>query len=336
MKTVAIALFFLFISSSLMAQDYNAVYPMSENPSIHLMTRMYNSETILFEAHPTVRFSFYNNIQKALLNNKHFAESLYLSAQPQLRMYTDKSLPVKTPTYRILLGTQNLYRLPMDDSKELNAHFLGLKLESGHYSNGQSGCAFSSELADGNPLCEGVYDNFTSESKLADSLNRIDGNFSTNLSEIMIQYRFYDLDEDFFPEQMHAISLGYTLFHDKMFGFIDIGGYSDNDIDIYGHHRLNFQYEFMHKLNEDWGSRIAFQQKIELIIGAHASVHPLRSETKVMYYPFINSKVFGFHASFIYGHDNYNYRFLDSGSQVAGGIIIDLFPPFAMKNFDSF
>ena len=92
----------------------------------------------------------------------------------------------------------------------------------------------------------------------------------------------------------------------------------------------------MHKLHEDWGSNIAFQQKLELIIGAHESVNLIRSETKVMYYPFINSKILGFHASFIDGHDNYNYRFLESGNQIAGGIIIDLFPPFAMKNFNPF
>ena len=104
-------------------------------------------ETILFEANPIANFSLYNNFEKGLMNGKNHLQAWYFSFKPQLRMYTENSLPVKTPSYRIFPATQHMFRLqPPNDSVQ---RFWGFAFESGHYSNGQSGCAFSEMYEDG-------------------------------------------------------------------------------------------------------------------------------------------------------------------------------------------
>jgi len=72
-------------------------------------------------------------------------------------------------------------------------------------------------------------------------------------------------------------------------------------------------------------------QQFEVIIGAHPHVNPLRMETSVTYYPLQAAKSLGFVLSYIYGHDNYNYRFVDAGHQVAVGVSYDLFPPVKLS-----
>lgn len=90
--------------------DHSARYPISDDPNILYKTSMVPYETILFEANPIVHFSFFNNIyqyQDRVRPGKRHKQAWYLLYKPELRMYTDNSLPVKMPTYRITAGTQN-------------------------------------------------------------------------------------------------------------------------------------------------------------------------------------------------------------------------------------
>ena len=108
---------------------------------------------------------------------------------------------------------------------------------------------------------------------------------------------------------------------------MNFGGYSDFDIKLYGKNRFNLGYEFIHVWKPKL--RYAIEQKFELIQGAHPSVEPLRSETTLTLYP-LNRNI-GIFASYIYGHDNYNLRFVDSGNQFSVGISWDWFTPFHIK-----
>jgi len=201
-------------------------------------------ETILFDANPSMKVGFYNNFIKGLMNKaKLHSMAQYVTIAPQIRMYAERSQPVKMPSYRILLGTQHLFRLKVPATDM--ARFVGFSLESGHYSNGQSGCAFSTAVNDETHACDSVYSLINANTDLSAMLNRKNGNFSTNLTELIVNYRTCKLDSQFRAIRVYSISLGYLLYHDRIFGLIDLGGFSDNDIKIFGRHRLSGKYEFV-------------------------------------------------------------------------------------------
>ncbi|MEL6558676.1 MAG: hypothetical protein AAFQ94_10865, partial [Bacteroidota bacterium] len=121
-------------------------------------------------------------------------------------------------------------------------------------------------------------------------------------------------------------------FHNRFLFLGDFGGHSDEDIAIYGRHRLMVGYERMDiwKWKKETDFRISFKQNFEFIADPHQHVNPFRSESMITVYPIPGSPAVGFLLSYIYGHDNYNYRFVDSGHQVSFGVTWDQFPPFPL------
>ncbi|MBP9152939.1 MAG: hypothetical protein KBF73_11695, partial [Flavobacteriales bacterium] len=217
-------------------ENFMQVYPIGEDLNLRYMTGNSPYETILFDGNPVMKISVYNSFIKRLMDKtKLHSMAQYISLTPQLRMYNEKSQPVKMPSYRILLGTQHMFRLKVPDS--YMARFIGFALESGHYSNGQSGCAFSRSVNDETPACDSIYSLINDNTDLSAMLNRKNGNFSTNLTELIVNYRTCKLDSAFHAKRTHSISVGYLLYHDRMFGIINLGGFSDNDIKIFGRHR---------------------------------------------------------------------------------------------------
>ncbi len=334
LKSIIISAALLLFCTTLFAQSENfggfkQVYPIADDPSIGFMSSYIKSEPILFEANPIVRFSIYNNIVKKLNDGKNRAQAYYIAAKPQWRMYTENSLPVKMPSFKVLIGTQQVFRCH-------DSNLLILSLESGHYSNGQSGCAFSEKYDDASPQCDSIYATINDKTNLTAILNRKNGNFSTDITEIYGNYRFNKLDANYIPCRTHSILAGLTIYHDNFLGLLPFGGYSDADIKIYGRLRFHVGYEYIHTLKKKClflkdGARYSLLEKCEIIQGAHPSVNPFRSVTTASLFPFSGSKEFGFFASFITGHDNYNYRFVDSGVMGVVGISFISFPPFTIK-----
>ncbi|OUS22811.1 hypothetical protein A9Q93_00050, partial [Nonlabens dokdonensis] len=191
-------------------KDY---YPISVKPTIGYITSMNDYETILFDAKPIVYYSFYNNMQKVMQDSidKRISMAYYLNFQPHIRMYTDNSKPVKTPSYKILLGGQLLYKTDTNN-------FFALAIESGHYSNGQSGCAFDSDLNDETDECNDVYGLITQQTDLSAILNRTSGNFSTNFTKLSLNYRFNNLNGDSKPVKIHSFTTSWELYHSNMLG----------------------------------------------------------------------------------------------------------------------
>lgn len=331
---------FLLFSSVVVGQkefnDYTHFYPISEDAFIRLMSSYTKQESILLDANPIVRYSFFNDFVKNV-NKKDHTQAYYLSFRPQVRIYTNNSFPVRMPSYRILAGTQHMWRVPVKriipsagQTEKIKAKFFSLSFETGHYSNGQDGSAFSEKYADGSPQSDSIYRTITPSTKLSEILNRRSANFSTNLSELILNYRCNTLDDDLIPKEVHSFSLGYILYHDLFWGIFNFGGYSDNDIKLYGRHRFLGSYEFMHVYKKETQQRFYIKQNIELISKPHASVNPFRSETIFSLFPFKKTKGMGLFVSYIYGHDNYNFRFVDSGHQVTFGLTWTQFPPFTM------
>lgn len=323
----------LMICSCTVAQksfnDYVQLYPIGESPNISFRTSIVKQETILFDANPIVRYSFSNNFRKGLLNDSPHTRAYYISFRPQLRMYTDNSFPVKMPSYRILLGTQHLFRLRPPAGKPKVEPFLGFSIESGHYSNGQDRCAFSENYEDGSKQCDSIYGLITPNTDLSKVLNRKSGNFSTNLTEIILNYQRHLLDDNNMTRKMQSVKLGIVFYHDRFLFVGNFGGYSDEDIKLYGRIRYLLGYSYSSIVKK--GMRITAEENIELISGAHPSVNPFRSETNFTLFPFKNTRALGFFVCYVYGHDNYNFRFVDSGHQLAIGLTWSQFPSVTMR-----
>lgn len=342
MKSILLSLCFCLSYLLTQAQKspiFQAVYPIGENPSIGYKSNMYpKQEKILFEANPILRMPIYNSIRRGLMNAEQgtVGSTLYINFKPQFRMYHDVSKPVRMPSYRIsILGYQQLIRLPeFNNSKE---QFLAFAVESGHYSNGQSRSAFSSEFEDGSVESKALYQTITDNSNLSEMLNRKDGNFSTNYTEVFLKYKLIlDLNDDtYIPNSDAYLQLGYNRYHNRLLFLANLGGYTEEDIKIFGKNRFYFDMGYMKRIQENTFfnqklkiDRFQVDLKTEIINKPHPSVNPFRMDlTGTLYF----QNDVGIFLSGIYGHDNYNYRFVDKGKQIFVGITFDIFPPMEIK-----
>ncbi len=336
MKTIQ-TLFLLSFTATLFGQSafngFTEIYPYGDDPNVRYMTSYTPQETILFEANPIMRYSVYNNFINGLMANAPHTQGWYVAFKPQLRMYNSNSKPVKMPSYQILLGTQHMFKIKCKDT--LTAKFWGFSLESGHYSNGQNRSSFSEDYEDESVDGNAIYTTITPDTQLSEILNRSSGNFSTNLSELQLNYRKYKLDGGFMPISGYSVTAGYMLYHNYFLGVLNFGGYTQNDIVLYGRNHYSLAGEFMHIIQTGKlkGIRYSAKQNFEYIDNPHQSVEKLRAETTFCFYPFQGSKAFGFLMSYIYGHDNYNYRFVDQGNQFTVGLTWSSFPPVQLKGF---
>lgn len=296
---------------------FSQFYPIHENPTVGWRSAIKGTdEVILFDFHPTLTTSFFNNFKKQLKAKKLLSMGYYFSFRPHFRMYYKNSTPVQMPSYRIFLGLQHLFRI---DDKNL----LSYAIESGHYSNGQPGCALTGGGEDQSSSCDSVYGLVDRNSDLSSIINRTNGDFSTNLTKVTVNYRrITHFDENSRPQQVHSTNVGIVRYHDKFLGFVDAGGYGDHAIKMYGKWRFLMSYNYSY--NWKSGYRMTFSEDIEIIQGAHPWVNPLRTVTTASFFLPRNLGIF---FSYIYGHDDYNLRFVDSGHQFGVGLVWDMFPP---------
>ena len=298
-------------------KDY---YPISKRPYLSGGIGNNPYEDIVFDAKPVVYYGIYNDIRDALSKDTITAgDAIYLSIQPQLRLYNENSKPVKTPSYKVLLGWQRIL-------STRNNNFVTAAFETGHYSNGQTGAAFSTEFEEGTDGGNAAYDKITDKTNLSAILNRDSGNFSTNLSRFSLNYRINQFDSIDKPTKIHAFTLTYQRYHDRFMGLFVFGGYNPNDINIYGRDQVEMIYGYTGYLKD---ARFSLEQEVYLRFGSQSSVDFYRSESRGIIYPWDND--FGFFAEFSFGFDDYNYRFVDSFSRLSVGVTWDWFTPFVVK-----
>lgn len=316
----------LFSPSRLLAQinsddsGFKDYYPISKRPYLSGGIGNNPYERIIFDAKPVVYYGIYNDIREALSKDTIVpGDAVYINLQPHLRLYNENSKPVKTPSYKAFLGWQRIL-------STRNNNFFTAALESGHYSNGQTGAAFSTAFEDGTEGGNAAYDRITDDTNLAEILNRDNGNFSTNLTRLSLNYRINRFDSLAKPTKIHSFTLTYQLYHDKFLGLFSFGGYNPNDIDLYGRHRLELTYGYTGYLKK---ARYSIEQEVYLHFGRHPSADFYRSETRGLFYPWDND--FGFFAEFSFGFDDYNYRFVDSYPRLSFGMTWDWFTPFVVK-----
>lgn len=339
------ALFLLCAAEPVAAQgNYMEYYPVSNDPYIRWMSPAGDTEGILFDAKPVVRYSFYNSFLSNLESAEDYASGYFIAFRPQVRMYNDISKPVRTPSYKINIGTQHLFRLNGLQAAD-REHFLIVAFETGHYSNGQTQCAFSPEFVDEALECKDIYNSLSDDSDLSALLNRNSANFSTNLTELTVKYRHYFFNPyETTPHNYISFKTGSVLYHNRLAGLRDIGGYINDDISLYGRWRHYARLEYSRPFGNKWqNTRISLSGQVQYISGAHAHVHPWRTEFSWVIYPKSSIRIFnrdlrinanrtlGFSISYIHGHDDYNFRFVDSVSQIAVGLKWTSFPVFDMR-----
>lgn len=302
---------------------FKEYYPIHVKPSLGYLSNISQYEDILFDAKPVVYYSVYNNMkQRMQSNSSKIGYAAYATFQPHIRMYSENSLPVKTPSYKILLGFQGLI-------KTKNDNFFAFALESGHYSNGQSGCSFAHGLEDETDECAAVHATIDDDSDLSALLNRSNGNFSTNITKLSANFRLNDFDKVDKPYKIHSFTASWEWFHNNMFGLFDKGGYTPFDISIYGRHRFALEYEYIRTYPSGFRQTIGLKGRV--IQGAHPFVKPFRGEIQYTFYPFPFNRDIGLFITGITGHDNYNYRFVDARNQISIGVTWDWFTPFEIK-----
>lgn len=345
---ILLCLLFIWVLVSLSSNDtfsgFKDVYPMGDLPNIRSITPTNSSEPIIFEANPVMRYSFCNNFIDRLMDtsDKRSTHSwgTYIVFKPQIRMYNDVSMPVKMPSYKIQWGVQVLKDFNFIFPNLSDQTFIGFSIEDGHYSNGQTGGAFAEGTIAESNEAEAVYDTINSSTDLSDIVNRTNGDFSTNLTEITLCLKWMDLDNKKFMKNMKTVSFGYTWYHKYLlipYVFM-MGGYSDNDINLYGKHRIKIGGEYVSLTDKEkfWYKNLGitkmfFNADIEIIFGAHDSVNPYRFEFKFTAYHLKLPPGFGIIAGVIYGHDNYNLRFVDEGFQLFIGFTWEDFSRIQMQ-----
>ena len=321
---VPIAFLSFLSASAQINEDYRGFkdyYPISVRPFLSGGFGNNPYETILLDAKPVVYYGIYNDIRESLTRDTiHPGDAIYISVQPQLRLYSGESKPVKTPSYKVLLGWQRILSTSKDN-------FITAAIETGHYSNGQSGAAFSTEFDDGSDGSNEVYEMITDDTDLAALLNRSSGNFSTNLTRLSLNYRINHFDDTSGkPTEVHSFTLTYQLYHNRFMGLFKFGGYNKYDKEIYGRNQLEMGYEYV----SHWkGMRYSLGQRVLLHFNAHPSTKFYRSESTAILYPWDSD--LGFMAQFSFGFDDYNYRFVDSFPRLAIGVTWDWFTPFVIK-----
>ena len=297
---------------------YRQYLPINTHAQMSYLSKGKDKENIIFDAQPIVRYHFYNNFKKNNDRVEDRARAYYVSFRPHLRMYDSQSNPVRTPSYKIALGFQ---WSKLFNYSKLKGNQLAVSLESGHYSNGQPNCFLSQDVLDGVMECDELYNNIRNNEPFSDMINRESGNFSTNWTEFIVQYRriFTDEEEDYIENRGHTVRLGYTYYHNRFLGLLGFGGYSENDIGLYGEHFWEFQYEYLSYFKVgDHSVDFELSQNFNYVTNADPRIPELRSVTKFVVFPF--SSDLGFFVAGIFGRDNYNIRFVDKVSQFQIGL----------------
>lgn len=314
------------LSTVALSQFSKDVYPIGEDADINYKLVQIEPGEILFEANPIVRYSFVNNFIDSLMNQYHLPVTYYLEYTPQLRMFDVTSKPVQAPSQRISFGFQGLWRFNDINQRSMRhkRHSFIWMYQTGHYSNGQQNCAFDENAIDGSEACQEAYAAITDETDLSSILNRRSGNFSTNFTRLLFAFRFDSLRRGY-NAITHQFTFGTTIYHNPLLYFLDIGGFTIQDIRIYGRSRFHLWYEYQRTFGASDFRRISFQARGEYIVDPHPSVEPMRLEFRTNAYLFEDSPDFGFFIQGDWGHDNYNFRFLDSGFALSLGITWDAF-----------
>ncbi|MGL1900696.1 MAG: hypothetical protein OCC49_01080 [Fibrobacterales bacterium] len=285
---------------------------LEETPFIGWSTPTGNdfNEKVVMEARPILKMPFIDGVTPFIYQDSTY-QRLSIIFDPHIRMLYKNSMPVIMPSYRVSASYAPTRYVSSIKS------FITPMIEHGHYSNGQSGCAFGSS-EDADSTCQALYSNLD-ELNLGEQLNRKSGEFSTNfvrsklkLMKVMGFYPGTGMVEDALE-----VTLGYTRYIDRLFGF-SIAGYNTLDTKFYSMNRYLVEVAGHHYL-------MMFNEMTQLRYGVSAQYLPSQHSQITPY----NVSLFG---NFTYpsgvgvfvkaekGQDLYNVRMVDDIFRVFIGV----------------
>ena len=129
-------------------------------------------ESLVFGLEYALHLPIYSNLRDQALQGKSWAGATTLSFEGDLRMIDSDSKPVRMPSYRPSLSGQLFYIV-----HRKSPLLFGARTGLYHYSNGQEKCTFDETKTDNSEPCRAATESVTDA---VTSLNRVNGNFSTN------------------------------------------------------------------------------------------------------------------------------------------------------------
>jgi len=204
-----------------------------------------------------------------------------------------------------------------------------IALETAHYSNGQSLCAWDSRLNDGSKACSQIFRSITDDDNLSEMLNRNSGNFSSNLTKVSVSYIIPPISKGLLERRTigHRFGIGFQHNHVAAAYLINVDG-GENDIQFIGDQVYTVIIEsFFAPIKK---VDFSIKNEFEYVNNAHPSVNPWRYRLSLNTFPYDWRTAF--FIAYTSGHDNYNYRIVDSRNQFSLGIRWDLLDRGELKN----
>jgi len=273
--------------------------------------------SLLFEGEAAGHYFIMNRLDWTWTQTGGLRHTIPVSMVFSVRMSTDKSEPVRTPSYRIGIKPQLIYAWP--EGKEARAfQVLGLSGGFTHYSNGQAGCTYLG-FARSEPDQECMVTDPTLASRRV--ANAIDGDFSTSYLSLAVhglKGAHYGIRGP--VKYQHTASVEFQL---HPLG-IKPGGMNAQQATEYGQHVLTTSYEFERRIV--LGKRARGLLRTALTGGhrfAYRGGRDWTYGTIEASYVFDCLQKFGFVARWHLGSDYYNINFQDTRPLLGLGLIWD-------------
>lgn len=278
-------------------------------------------EPLLFEGEPAIFLPFVDNLATRAEAGRGFAYSAFFSFIPHLRMSTANSKPVRMPSYRPRLGGQ-LHFIGGNDGPGDVRHLFTFAYLLGHYSNGQYTCTFEGSLSDTAAACFERLDSVRrGESDPARTLNRLNGEFSTNVTGFKLGYKRIRLDR--FDRPLDTYTFWFYPYWNLESG---PGGILEKHLDLYGRFRLEGGSEYE---NSTWAGIGRLKGITRLGVRAAWLHSPHDAVPKYMVQGEAAHTLDGWNGLGAYlrvhkGQDPYNAFYVDDILQFQWGIIWDM------------
>ncbi len=336
MKKLALAAALFFVTAPAVAQDTPLVAQSGTRPLIrpdgtYVFQHIPNSD-LVFEAQIAPRIIIIDSIGRATRNvlagGKPAVWGYQISASPmvRLRMFSETSNPVRTPSY-MPKATVQLARFrnlsPLDDTDEPKFNHGPVEMwlldviPFGHHSNGQNGCLFTNQSRDDEGEC---VDDVPPEER---AVNKENGSFSTNYLEASIHYGRMYLDS---PDESVAAAGNYVTRAEWRAGIgiqLNPEGYVGGSIKpelspLYGPTRVLF--EGMGARRDLWRcGRAAADLRLQYITDSPAGIPSFITRIEGSCFPRRWGGA-GIFVTYYHGQDYYNLGFAEKVSRLQFGI----------------
>ena len=289
-------------------------------------------KTLLFEARPALHLYALNQFgdkvwQKTGVRDskswlpKRVAMATAFSFLPEIRMNTDRSSPVRTPSYRIRATHQVLWMRRDTLTDNLQYTVQGFKLTVfGHYSNGQSGCrlrGFAYAAAGSSDSVCVVSDANVAARR---EVNIDNGDFSTSYFALAFDRRTGRIIDVTGPMrssrewgveyQVHPLGL-------------KPGGTDRDQATAYGAHEFVGRYAQERRMATNRRTAGVLRGSLLGVARFGPEAKPLHRVETEMSYIFDHLATFGFFVRHHAGFDYYNIRYFDKRPFVSVGFKFD-------------